>query len=101
MFRSQVKRKSGRDENARDHADRSLAARAAAEEAHGAGLVAIQAYATITTLDPTDLAAAAADLEARAEESRIRLRRLYGSQAVGFTLGLSAGITPELLRGQR
>ena len=48
-----------------------------------------------------DLPAAAAELEARAEESRIRLRRLYGSQAVGFTLGLSAGITPELLRGKR
>lgn len=101
VFRSQVKRKSGRDETARDHADGLLAARAAAEEARGAGLVTVQAYATVTTSHPADLPAAAADVEHRAEESRIRLRRLYGSQAVGFAVGLSCGITPELLRARR
>ena len=40
-------------------------------------------------------------IEHRAEESRIRLRRLYGSQAVGFAVGLSCGITPEQARGRR
>jgi hypothetical protein len=100
-FRGQVKRKTGRDETARDAVDRDQAQRAAAEEAHGAGLVAMQLYATVTVTDDADLPAAAADLEQRAEESRIRLRRLYGSQAAGFTIGLSAGITPERLRHHR
>ena len=101
VFRAQLKAKSGRDETARDLADRERAHRAAAEEARGAGLVTAQAYATVTTLDPADLPAAAAHLEHRAEQSRIRLRRLYGSQAAGFATGLSVGVTPELLRSRR
>lgn len=100
VFRAQLKARTGRDETARDLADRERARQAAAEEAHGAGLVTVQAYATVTVLTPADLPAAAADLEHRAEESRIRLRRLYGSQAVGFATGLSVGITPELLRSR-
>jgi hypothetical protein len=101
VFRSQLKAKSGRDETARDLADRERARQAAAEEARGAGLVTVQAYAAVTVLDPGDLPAAAADLEHRAEQSRIRLRRLYGSQAAGFATGLSVGVTPEVLRGRR
>ncbi|MCU0302323.1 MAG: hypothetical protein MUF35_12130 [Candidatus Nanopelagicales bacterium] len=101
VFRSQLKAKSGRDETARDLADRERARQAAAEEARGAGLVTVQAYATVTVLDSGDLPAAVADLEHRAEQSRIRLRRLYGSQAAGFATGLSVGVTPELLRGRR
>lgn len=101
VFRGQLKAKSGRDETARDLADRERARQAAAEEARGAGLVTVQAYATVTALNPGDLPAAAADLEHRAEQSRIRLRRLYGSQAAGFATGLSVGVTPELLRGRR
>lgn len=100
-FRGQLKAKSGRDETARDLADRDRARQAAAEEARGAGLVTLQAYATVTVVNPDDLPAAAADLEHRAEQSRIRLRRLYGSQAAGFATGLSLGATPELLRGRR
>lgn len=69
--------------------------------ARGAGLVTLQVYATVTVVNPDDLPAAAADLEHRAEQSRIRLRRLYGSQAAGFATGLSLGATPELLRGRR
>lgn len=101
VFRAQLKAKSGRDETARDLADRERARTAAAEEARGAGLVTVQAYATVTVLDAAELPAAAADLEHRAEAARIRLRRLYGSQAAGFATGLSTGITPELLRSPR
>lgn len=100
-FRSQVKRKSGRDETARDAADRERAMQAAAEEARGAGLVGLQLYATVTVSDDADLAAAVANTEHRADESRIRLRRLYGSQASGFATGLNCGVNPDLLRGQR
>ncbi len=100
VFRSQVRRKSGRDETARDAADRQLALQAAEEEARGAGLVDVQVYVTATATDPSQLLAAAADTEHRAEESRTRLRRLYGGQAVGFAAGLSCGVKPELLRGR-
>ena len=102
VFRSQVQAQvRPRRDRPRPRRPASWPLRAAAEEARGAGLVTVQAYATVTTRDPGDLPAAAADLEHRAEESRIRLRRLYGSQAVGFAVGLSCGITPELLRGRR
>ena len=101
VFRAQLKAKTGREETARDLADRDRAHQAAAEEARGAGLVTAQAYATITVTDPDDLSAAAAYLEHRAEQSRIRMRRLYGSQAAGFATGLSVGITPELVRSRR
>ena len=100
VFRSQLKSKTGRDETARDAADRARAMQAAAEEASGAGLVTMSLYVTVTVTDPTALPRAAADTEARAEECRIRLRRLYGGQAVGFAAGLSAGINPAALQGR-
>lgn len=100
VFRSQVKAKTGRDETARDAADRARALQAAAEEAAGAGLVTMTLYATTTVTDPEILPAAAADLEARADECRIRLRRLYGGQAVGFAAGLSVGVDPAALQGR-
>jgi hypothetical protein len=100
LFRSQVKIRSGREESAREWADRERAMQAAAEEAQGAGVVDIQVYVTTTVGDESLLAAACADVEHRAEESRLRLRRLFGSQSVGFAAGLSCGIKPELLRGR-
>lgn len=100
VFRSQLKSKTGRDETARDHADRARAMQAAAEEAAGAGLVTLSLYVTTTVTDPADLATAAADTEARGDECRIRLRRLYGGQAVGFAAGLSAGVNPAALQGR-
>ena len=54
---------------------------------------------TVTVTDPAQLARAAADTEAAAEASRIRLQRLYRSQAAGFTATLPCGIClPELAR---
>ncbi|MGH3272755.1 MAG: SCO6880 family protein, partial [Streptosporangiaceae bacterium] len=56
-------------------------------------------YVTVTVTDPADLARAVADTEAAAEWSRIRLQRLYRSQAAGFTTTLPCGIClPELAR---
>ena len=100
VFRSQLKAKTGRDETARDAADRARAMQAAAEEASGAGLVTMSLYVTTTVTDPGDLAKAAADTEARGDECRIRLRRLYGGQAVGFATGLCAGVNPARLQGR-
>jgi hypothetical protein len=100
-IRAQVKRRTGRDESARDSVDRERAARAAAEEAAGAGLVDLSVYATTTVADPEQLPAAVAEVEHAAQASRIRLRRLYGSQAAGFAAGLSCGVHPGLLRAAR
>jgi hypothetical protein len=52
---------------------------------------------TVTVTDPAQLARATADTEAAAESSKIRLQRLYRSQAAGFTATLPCGIClPEL-----
>lgn len=93
-FRDAYRRAQGRDETARDAADRARAQRAAAEEAQGAGVVLMSLYVTATVTDHDDLAAAVADVEARADQSKIRLRRLYGSQAAGFATTLPAGFVP-------
>ena len=54
---------------------------------------------TVTVTDPAQLARATADTEAAAEASKIRLQRLYRSQAAGFTATLPCGIClPELAR---
>jgi hypothetical protein len=93
-FRDAYRRAQGRDETARDAADRARAERAAAEEAQGAGVVLMSLYVTATVTDPDELDAAVADVEARADQSKIRLRRLFGSQAAGFATTLPAGFVP-------
>lgn len=92
--RAETRRRARRDDSARDVADRERAHAAAREEAQGAGVVRLSLYATTTVIDPTELEAAAADLEQRASSSRIRLRRLVGGQAAGFQTTLGVGIHP-------
>ncbi len=99
-FKAILRHKTGKADSARDTADRADAQRAAAEEARGAGVCSVGLYATVTVTDPARLSAACADLEHRAEESKLRLRRAYGSQAVAFMAGLNAGVDPGLLRGR-
>jgi len=93
-FREAYRRTQGRDATARDQADQERAMTAAREEALGAGVVLMSLYATVTVTDPNDLSAAVADLESRADQSKVRVRRLYGAQAVGFATTLPAGIYP-------
>ncbi|RJK95922.1 SCO6880 family protein [Vallicoccus soli] len=102
-FREAYRRTQGRDATARDQADRDQAVAAAREEAMGAGVVLMSLYVTVTVTDPDELPAAVADVEARADQSKIRLRRLYGSQAAGFAATLPAGVHPQHLadRGLR
>lgn len=99
-FKAILRRKTGKADSARDEADRADAQRAAAEEARGAGVCSVGLYATVTVTDPARLAVACADIEHRAEESKLQLRRAYGSQAVAFMAGLNAGVDPGLLRGR-
>jgi hypothetical protein len=98
-FRHEYSRRTRRDVRARDLHDHARARQAADEEARGAGVSLLGLYVTVTVTDPAQLPRAAADTEAAAESSRIRLQRLYRSQAAGFTATLPCGIClPELAR---
>jgi hypothetical protein len=98
-FRHEYSRRTRRDVTARDVHDHARARQAADEEARGAGVSLLGLYVTVTVTDPAQLPRAAADTEASAESSRIRLQRLYRSQAAGFTATLPCGIClPELAR---
>jgi hypothetical protein len=92
QFRSEYARRTHRDVTARDAHDQARARQAADEEARGAGVSLIGLYATVTVTDPAQLTRAVADTEAAAEASKIRLQRLYRSQAAGFTATLPCGI---------
>jgi hypothetical protein len=96
-----------KDETPRERDDRARARQAAQEEAEGAGVGRFTLYVstTISADTGTDelLAAAAADVEQRAGQSKLRLRRLRGAQPAGFAAALGLGIDPTDLarRGQR
>jgi hypothetical protein len=96
-FRREYSRRTRRDLTARDSHDHARARQAADEEARGAGVSLLGLYVTVTVTDLALLSRAAADTEASAESSRIRLQRLYRSQAAAFTATLPCGIClPEL-----
>jgi hypothetical protein len=100
-FRDAYKKRTGRDATARDNYDSSRAAQAAMEEAAGAGVGLIGLYVTVTATDADHLPQAAAHIEAAAEGCRIRLRRMYHSQAAGFATTLPCGICPPALSRRR
>jgi hypothetical protein len=93
-FRAQFRRRTGRDETARDSWDSARARQAAAEEAMGAGVCLVSMYATVTVTEPEQLRRAVAHVEASADAAKVRLRRLWGSQAAGFATTLPCGICP-------
>ena len=96
-FRHEYSRRTRRDVTARDSHDHARARQAADEEARGAGVSLLGLYVTVTVTDPAQLPRATADTEASAESSKIRLQRLYRSQAAGFTATLPCGIClPDL-----
>jgi hypothetical protein len=99
-FRATLRQTQRRDESARDHADRERALRAAREEAIGAGVGLMSLLVTVTVTDPADLPHAVADVEARADTAKIRLRRMRASQATGFatTLAVCGVCPPQLAR---
>ena len=94
QFRALYKRRTGRDETARDSYDQARARQAAAEEAAGAGVCLVSLYVTVTVASAADLPRAVAETEAAAESSRIRLRRMTYAQAAGWTATLPCGICP-------
>jgi hypothetical protein len=99
QFRAIYKRRTGRDETARDAYDQARARQAAAEEAAGAGVCLVSLYVTVTVTSEAELPRAVAETEAEAESSKIRLRRMTYAQAAGFAATLPCGICPaELAR---
>jgi hypothetical protein len=96
-FRDHLRRARRLDPRAREVADHEQAMQAAREEAHGAGIGFISVFVTVTVLDPAHLGQAAADIQARAETAKIRLRRLWASQGPGFAVTLPCGIYPPAL----
>jgi hypothetical protein len=101
-FRRELRRRRKVDDTARDRADEARARQAAEEEAAGAGVGLWALYVTTTVEDPRVLPDAIADVEARARNAKLRLRRCWGWQHVGFVASLGAGIyPPELSRRGR
>ena len=94
QFRAIYKRRTGRDETARDSYDQARARQAAAEEAAGAGVCLVSLYITVTVADTVDLPRAIAETEAAADSSRIRLRPMTYAQAAGWAATLPCGICP-------
>jgi hypothetical protein len=94
LFRREYRKRLGRDETARDRVDLELARRTATEQARGAGVVDVGLYTVVTADDPEALRAASADLENRAGEARLRLRRNYGAQSATFFCTLGLGYVP-------
>lgn len=95
MFRSEYRRRLGRDQTARDQVDLQKARQTAHEQARGAGVVDVALYATVSAPDEQSLHAVTTDLEARAGESRLRLRRSYGAQEAVFAATLGVGFRPS------
>jgi hypothetical protein len=96
-FRAHYRSRTGREETARDAHDQAHARQAAVEEAAGAGVCLISLYITVTVTVSSDLPRAVAWVEAAAEASKIRLRRMAYSQAAGFAATLPCGICPAEL----
>lgn len=96
-FRAALSRVQRRDESARDATDRHRAQRAALEEATGAGIGYLSLFVTVTVTDRDHLGRAVADIEARADMAKIRLRKLLAGQAAGFAITLPCGIFPPAL----
>lgn len=91
-----------RDETQRERADQARAMQAAREEAEGAGVGKFCLYASTTVMDEKLLPAATADVEQRAGQCKLRLRRLRGAQVGGFAAALGMGINAaELARRSR
>jgi hypothetical protein len=93
MWRAKTKR----DETQRDRDDEARAMQATREESSGAGVGRFTVYASTSVPRLGQLPAAIADVEQRAGQAKIRLRRLRGAHAAGFAAALGMGINPSVL----
>lgn len=94
-------RKTKKDVTQREADDATRARQAAREESQGAGVGIFCTYVTTTVTNDDHVPAAIADVELRARQSKLRLRRLRGAQSSGFAAALGLGINPSELEKRR
>ena len=94
-------KKTKKDETQRDRDDRTKARQAAREESLGAGVGRFTMYLSTTVRSEATLAAAVADAEERAAQTKIRFRRARGAQPAAFAAALGLGIDPTTALSRR
>ena len=77
---------------ARNEIDVMKSDQSAIEEARGAGVTRFTVLVTATVHSAEELPVAAAAVDTLAAPARLRLRRMYGSQASAFAAGLPLGV---------
>lgn len=101
-IRRQWATRTKRDETQRERDDQARALQSAREEAEGAGVGKFALYVTTTIASEELLPAATADVEQRAGQAKLRLRRMRGAQVATFAASMGFGVNPvELARRSR
>ncbi|RBM18114.1 hypothetical protein DI005_20185 [Prauserella sp. PE36] len=89
-----------REATQRDIDDQAQARQAAREESAGAGVGRFTLYASTSVPTLEQLPAAVADVEQRAGQAKLRLRRMRGGHAAGFAAALGMGFNPSTVTGK-
>jgi hypothetical protein len=91
---SELRRRFGQSETARQRLSQESAARREAELAAGHGEVRFSGFVTVSGRDDGELRRACAEIHRHAARARLELRRMYGQQAeaFSFTLPLARGL---------
>ncbi|ASR39947.1 hypothetical protein BAY61_32205 (plasmid) [Prauserella marina] len=100
VIRQWWNRTTQRDTTQRDIDDNAQARQAAREESAGAGVGTFTLYVSTSVPHADFLPAAIADVEQRAGQAKLRLRRLNGAHAAGFAAALGMGIDPATTTGK-
>ncbi len=85
---SELRRRFGQSETARQRQAQEAAARREGELAAGHGEVRFSGFVTVSGRDEGELRRASAEIHRHAARARLELRRLYGQQAEAFTFTL-------------
>lgn len=85
---SELRRRFGQSETARQRLAREAALRREAELAAGHGEVRLTGFITVSGRDEADLSRACAEIRQHATRARMELHRMYGQQAEAFTFTL-------------
>ncbi|MCX5374961.1 SCO6880 family protein [Streptomyces sp. NBC_00091] len=82
-----LRAKTGRDESEDERRAEMIARRQDAERAAGDGVVRMTAILSVTVTDVDELETACAEIQADAGAANLELRRMWGTQDVGFAAG--------------
>lgn len=85
---SELRRRFGQSETARQRLAREAALRRESELAAGHGEVRLTGFITVSGRDEADLSRACAEIRQHATRARMELHRMYGQQAEAFTFTL-------------